>query len=96
MPLQSDATVGYVLDHDVTAEDLELDSEYNTYLNYGLTPTPICNPGYESLKAALEPADTDYYYFYLYEGDYSLHVFSETYEEHLEAISKAESAANGE
>ena len=43
--------------------DLEIESPYNTYLHFGLPPGPICSPGIASIKAALEPADTDYLYF---------------------------------
>lgn len=89
MPLQSDATMSYVTGGQVNAEDLEVESPYNTYLNYGLPPTPICNPSITSIEAALHPADTDYYYFLIVEqGDYSYHKFSENYDEHLEAIEK--------
>lgn len=62
-------------------KDLEIDSPYNTYKNFGLPPTPICNPGEESLRAALYPADTDYLYFFS-KGD-GFHIFSTAYEEHL-------------
>lgn len=90
MALQSDATMGYVLDREVTAEDLKTQSPYNTYLNKGLTPTPICTPSTASLKAALEPASTDYLYFFIVEnGSYSNHSFSKTYEEHQQAIETA-------
>ena len=96
MPLQSDATMGYVLDHAVEAEDLEIDSPYNTYLNYGLTPTPICNPGIDSIKAALNPNDTKYLYFFIiHEDDYKKHVFSENYDDHLRAIAEAEADLAG-
>ena len=89
MPLQSDATMSYVTGGQVSPEDLEVESPYNTYLNYGLPPTPICNPSITSIEAALHPADTDYYYFLIVEqGDYSYHKFSENYDEHLEAIEK--------
>ena len=92
MPLQSDATMGYVTGGEVTPDDLETDSPYNTYLNDGLPPTPICNPSYQSLKAALYPADTNYHFFLIVEEDgYSFHAFSDTYEEHLEAIEKVDS-----
>ena len=91
MPLQSDATMGYVTGGAVTPEDLETESPYNTYLNYGLPPTPICNPSLKSIEAALHPADTNYLYFLIVEeGDYSYHAFSETYEQHLEAINKVD------
>ena len=93
MALQSDATMGYVLDREVTAEDLKTQSPYNTYLNKGLTPTPICTPSTASLKAALEPASTDYLYFFIVEnGSYSNHSFSKTYEEHQQAIETAKNA----
>jgi UPF0755 protein len=96
MPLQSDATMGYVLDHAVEAEDLEIESPYNTYLNYGLTPTPICNPGIDSIKAALNPNDTKYLYFFIiHEDDYKKHVFSENYDDHLRAIAEAEADLAG-
>lgn len=92
MPIQSDATMGYITGGAVTPDDLEQESPYNTYLNYGLTPTPICNPSIKSIDAALHPADTNYYYFLIVEEDgYSYHAFSETYEQHLEAINKVDS-----
>ena len=62
-------------------KDLEVESPYNTYRNFGLPPTPICNPGEDSIRAALWPADTDYLYFFA-RGDGS-HIFSKTYEDHL-------------
>ena len=90
MPLQSDATMGYVTGGEVTADDLKQESPYNTYLNQGLPPTPICTPSMASIKAAMEPASTDYLYFLIIEnGNYSNHTFSKTYEEHQAAIDKA-------
>lgn len=86
MALQSDATMGYVTGGTVTADDLKTESPYNTYLNKGLPPTPICSPSLASIKAALAPADTNYYYFWITESE---HVFSETYEEHQKAIANA-------
>ncbi|MBN2407683.1 MAG: endolytic transglycosylase MltG [Elusimicrobia bacterium] len=62
-------------------KDLEVDSPYNTYRRFGLPPTPICNPGRQSIRAALYPAGTDYLYFFA-KGDGS-HVFSADYESHL-------------
>ena len=58
-------------------------SPYNTYLNAGLTPTPICTPSVDSIKAVLSPDDTDYLYFYITQTD---EWFSSTYDEHLQAI----------
>ncbi|MCI1665569.1 MAG: endolytic transglycosylase MltG [Atopobiaceae bacterium] len=93
MALQSDATMGYVTGGDVTADDLKTQSPYNTYLNTGLPPTPICTPSNESLAAALSPADSDYLYFLIIEnGSYSNHTFSRTYEEHQAAIAAAQAA----
>ena len=91
MNLQSDATMMYVTGGEVTSEDLQTNSPYNTYLNSGLTPTPICSPSVESLKAALEPADTNYYFFFINEN---VHQFSETYEDHQQAISDSLNSGN--
>lgn len=81
--LNIDATIIYALNGktDLTAEDLRVDSPYNTYTNVGLTPGPISNPGLNSLRAALEPADTNYYYYVL-DPTAGSHVFSTTQEEH--------------
>ena len=67
--------------------DTGIDSPYNTYINAGLTPTPISNPGLSSINAALDFADTDYYYYVL-NPETQLHQFSKTYEEHQEWIEK--------
>ena len=66
---------------DLTAEDMKIDSPYNTYTHTGLTPTPISNPGLASLQAALNPDKNDYYYYVLDPAAGS-HVFSRTLEEH--------------
>ena len=81
--LNIDATIIYALDGktDLTAEDLRVNSPYNTYTNVGLTPGPIANPGLNSLRAALEPSDTNYYYYVL-DPTAGSHVFSTTQEEH--------------
>lgn len=81
--LNIDATVIYALDGktNLVAEDLRVDSPYNTYINVGLTPGPICNPGLASIKAALEPENTDYYY-YILDPETGVHKFSRTEEEH--------------
>jgi UPF0755 protein len=67
MPLQTDPTILYALgQHQVRISyaDLEVESPYNTYRNRGLPPGPIANAGESSIIAALEPAETEYYYFY--------------------------------
>lgn len=81
--LNIDASVIYALDGktDLTQEDLAVDSPYNTYLNVGLTPGPITNPGLNSIKAALAPQDTGYYY-YILDPATGTHHFSSTLEEH--------------
>jgi UPF0755 protein len=87
MPLQSDPTVIYGIpdfNGNLTKEDLKTPGPYNTYLNTGLPPTPICNPSLDSLKAALYPEETDYLYF-VGKGDGSHH-FSATYKEHQQAV----------
>ena len=88
MPLQSDATVAYLIGDDPTPDDLKIDSPYNTYLNQGLTPGPICCPGLASLQAACSPEETDYLYFYFATDDKGemQYYFSKTYEEHMRAI----------
>lgn len=92
MPLQSDPTsiYGYAFG-DVSKEKdvkihklLRMDSEYNTYKVKKLPPTPICNPGEESIKAVLNPANTKYLFF-VATGDGG-HDFSETYVEHLKKV----------
>lgn len=65
---------------------LEVDSPYNTYKNKGLPPGPICNPGIESIKAAVYPAKTNYYYFVA--KDNGSHIFSATWQEHQKARQK--------
>lgn len=86
MLLQSCATVQYALGETksvLSNEDVQIDSPYNTYINYGLPPGPIASPGYASLYAALYPTDSDYLYFVAKpDGE---HIFSVTYEEHLAA-----------
>lgn len=82
--LNIDATIIYALgEHksELTAEDLRLDHPYNTYLYRGLPPGPITNPGIDSLKAALDPEDTNYH-FYALNPETGLHHFSRNSEEH--------------
>jgi len=87
MPLQMDPTVIYGLKRfgeELTKKDLQTPSPYNSYLNRGLPPGPIANPGISALKAALFPADTDYLYF-VSRNDGS-HKFSRTLREHNEGV----------
>jgi len=83
--LNIDATLVYALDGktDLTAEDKTIDSPYNTYLYKGLTPGAISNPSLFSLKAALDPTDTNYYFYALDPNAYPReHKFFTNYEDH--------------
>ncbi len=89
IPLQSDPTVIYGIknfDGNLTKEHLQIATPYNTYLLPGLPPTPICNPGKDSILAALEPAPVPYLYF-VSKNDGS-HYFSSDIEEHNQAVWK--------
>src|SRR5699024_7304473 len=78
--LQIDATLSYINGGQVpTSADRSIDSPYNTYLYQGLPPGPIASPGLESIQAAMNPADTSYYYYVL--GDDNTHHFFRTYNE---------------
>ena len=87
MRLASDPTVIYGIkdfDGNLTRKDLEEKTPYNTYVNYGLPPGPIANPGLDSIRAVLFPAETDYLYF-VSKNDGS-HRFSRTLAEHNRAV----------
>ena len=87
IPLQSDPTVIYGLanfDGNLTKKHLVAKTPYNTYLKYGLPPTPIANPGRAAIDAALNPADEKYLYF-VSKND-GTHYFSKTLEEHNRAV----------
>ncbi len=91
MYLQADPTFQYARGYDAASnkwwapfdvEDVQLvQSPYNTFLNPGLPPGPICSPSQAALEAVAFPADTDYLFFYA-KGD-GTHAFAATYEEHL-------------
>ena len=89
MPLQSCATIQYILGYpkaELSVQDTEIPSPYNTYQHMGLPPGPIANPGIAAINAVLKPEKTDYIYFVA--DDKGAHHFSKTYEEHLIAIEK--------
>ena len=94
--LNIDASVIYALNGKtgLTAEDMAVDSPYNTYTHTGLTPGPISNPGIASMKAALNPEDTDFYYYVL-NPETGTHEFTKTYEEHQALVEKFKNAENG-
>lgn len=84
-PLQSDATVKYILGKNKVQhsfEETRTDSPYNTYVNKGLPPGPISNPGLSSIRAVLSPAKNQYFYF-LSDPKTGETVFSVTFEEHV-------------
>ncbi len=83
--LESDATVNYVTGKSspaASAQDITVNSLYNTYRYAGLPPGPICNPSLGSIKAALQPTKSDYYYF-LHKQPSGVVEFSKTFEEHV-------------
>jgi len=92
MRLQIDATAQYILGKSgnwwpiVRPADLKIPSPYNSYQNDGLPPTPICNPGLASIKAAAYSEETECL-FYLHDKNKNIHC-AVTYEEHLENIDR--------
>jgi len=96
MKLDIDATVQYALGYqpdqkswwkkDLTQENLEIDSPYNTYKNPGLPPTPISNPGLAAIKAVIDAPETDYLY-YVSDKNGKMH-YAKTLEEHNENVRK--------
>jgi UPF0755 protein len=91
MRLESCPTVIYalkrgdVLDHQLKYSDLRIKDPYNTYLNKGLPPSPISNPGKLSIIAVLHPYETENLFF-VAEGTTGKHIFSKTYKEHKRNI----------
>ena len=89
IPLQVDATINYITGKqttEVSKEDTQIDSPYNTYKYRGLPSGPICNPGIESILAAIYPEDSSYWY-YLSTSEGKT-IFSKTLEEHNIAKAK--------
>ena len=96
MPLQADPTVQYAMGYQtdtgqwwktpVTLEEYsQVNSPYNTYLNYGLPPGPISNPGASAIMAALQPEQTTYLFFMGCGGD-GQHVFATDFETHQQNV----------
>ena len=100
MPLQCDPTVIYALEQKdsykgtLTLADLRIDSPYNTYVHTGLPPGPIGNPGEASLRAAAQPAKTNYLYFVA--NTQGGHFFSSTLAEHNNNVIKYRRLLAGE
>lgn len=93
MKLEIDATIQYILEERVenlSAKELAVDSPYNTYLHKGLPPTPICSPGIDAIRAAIEPANTSYFYYAL--STSGLHEFFSDYNSQQAFINSSEFA----
>lgn len=93
MKLESDATITYVLGVDtltLSSEQLSMDSPYNTYVNQGLPPGPICNPSAAAIEAALYPdmeyITQGYLYFCSKEPESGELAFAITYEQHQKNV----------
>jgi len=101
MPLQADPTVQFAVSRvpgnverhgywkkGLTEADLDLNSPYNTYLNRGLPPGPITNPGIDSIRAVVNPAGVDYLYFVAAPACDGTHLFAGTLEAHNANVAK--------
>lgn len=91
MPLQIDATIQYARGEqkkNLSLQDLEIDSPYNTYQNPGLPPGPIASPSLASIEAAANPEETNYLYYVL-TADGDEHFFTDNYDEFLQAKAEA-------
>ena len=90
--LQADPTVAYVLEDmgknrkKIYYKDLEIDSPFNTYLNRGLPPTPICSPSLSSINAVINPQISDYYFFFA-DGSGG-HEFSKNFNNHQSKLNQ--------
>jgi UPF0755 protein len=98
--LQSDVTIQYLYiletgknKERITFDDTKIKDPYNTYLNAGLPPGPICMPGLAAIKAALYPLEHEYYYF-VAKGATGEHIFSKTLREHNIAVSRYGASSN--
>lgn len=100
--LDADPTVQYAVGYDpatdkwwkapLTVDDLQIQSPYNTYLNTGLPPSPIANPGLGALQSIANPLSTDYLYFVAECAGLTpgAHLFSVTFEQHLENVASCQ------
>ncbi len=89
MPLQSDPTAVYgvrAFSGKVSKADIQRQSPYNTYLNKGLSPGPIGNPGIDAVTAAMNPAKSDFLYFVARQD--GTHQFSKNLADHNRAVAR--------
>ena len=85
MALQADATLTYLYNNNKpyhSGEELLIDSPFNSYKYPGLPPTPICNPSLKAIEAAINPLETEYFFF-LTSLDGENIYFARTFQEHL-------------
>ncbi|HEX7928635.1 MAG TPA: endolytic transglycosylase MltG, partial [bacterium] len=97
MRLASDPTVIYGIadfDGNLTRAHLKAPGPYNTYVNFGLPPTPITSPGLASIKAALDPAMVDYLFFVAKGDGTGSHFFSKDYGTHEKAVDRYQRQPN--
>jgi uncharacterized YceG family protein len=97
-PLGIDATLRYEVGFDkpLLESQLESDSPYNTRIVPGLPPTPIGNPGLDSLQAAADPADVDFKYYVFKPGSCNEHAFTADYDEFLGLQAEYQAALEAE
>ena len=92
MRLQTDPSVIYGMGDkykgNISRQDLKTDTPYNTYTRGGLTPTPICMPGKDAIRAVMHPAPGNSLYFVAKDQGDGSHHFSETLEQHNQAVRK--------
>jgi UPF0755 protein len=100
MALQADPTVQYAITLQtgrrkprLYEKDYGTPSPYNTYLHPGLPPGPVNSPSRRSIEASLYPASVPYLYFVA--GPDGRHIFSRTYDEHLQAVARVRRTAAG-
>ena len=100
MRLQSDPTVIFSItkgkkkfSRRLLRKDLKYKSPFNTYLNKGLPPLPICFPGIKSIEATLNPNQNEYFYF-VADPEINRHIFSKHYHQHLKTIKKIKEYKN--
>ena len=82
---------------DITLEDLQMDNPYNSYQKEGLPPGPICNPSYNSIACAFDPADTEEKYYYFVSDKYGTMYYATTLKDHeanIAAIKKSDADEN--
>jgi UPF0755 protein len=86
MKLQADPTVAFCFDYTlnrILKKHTRVESPYNTYMNSGLPPAPICSPGRDAMNAVLNPKGGKDLYFCASPDFNGSHLFAATYSEHL-------------